>query len=98
MAGAADSITSHDGSHVRCACVDIGSNTTRLLVAETEGRGPLRTLAAERRFVRLPEGATGGAGGPGRAARLAAGAARQGAPARGPRAQRGPAAGAAPPR
>jgi exopolyphosphatase / guanosine-5'-triphosphate,3'-diphosphate pyrophosphatase len=82
MAGAAESITSHDGSPVRCACVDIGSNTTRLLVADTGGARALRTLAAERRFVRLPEGATGGAVGPERAARLAAVVASQVALAR----------------
>jgi hypothetical protein len=36
----------------RCACVDIGSNTTRLLVAEiVDGR--LREIAAQRAFTRL---------------------------------------------
>jgi exopolyphosphatase/guanosine-5'-triphosphate,3'-diphosphate pyrophosphatase len=40
---------------MRCACVDIGSNTTRLLVAEP-GPAGLREVLAERRFVRLPAG------------------------------------------
>jgi exopolyphosphatase / guanosine-5'-triphosphate,3'-diphosphate pyrophosphatase len=38
---------------VRCACVDIGSNTTRLLVAE-RADGGLREVAARRAFLRLP--------------------------------------------
>jgi exopolyphosphatase/guanosine-5'-triphosphate,3'-diphosphate pyrophosphatase len=37
---------------VRCACVDIGSNTTRLLVAEREN-GHLREVLAERVFTRI---------------------------------------------
>ncbi len=37
---------------MNCACVDIGTNTTRLLVAEREG-GRLREVAAVRRFLRL---------------------------------------------
>jgi exopolyphosphatase / guanosine-5'-triphosphate,3'-diphosphate pyrophosphatase len=37
---------------MRCACIDIGSNTTRLLVAEPTGDG-LREVLAERRFTRL---------------------------------------------
>jgi exopolyphosphatase/guanosine-5'-triphosphate,3'-diphosphate pyrophosphatase len=41
----------------RCACIDIGSNTTRLLVAEADG-GRLREVVAERAFTLL-----GGAGG-----------------------------------
>jgi len=36
----------------RCACIDIGSNTTRLLVAEDDDRR-LRELLAERSFTRL---------------------------------------------
>ena len=36
----------------RCACIDIGSNTTRLLVAEGDGPRP-RELLAERAFTRL---------------------------------------------
>jgi exopolyphosphatase / guanosine-5'-triphosphate,3'-diphosphate pyrophosphatase len=37
---------------MRCACVDIGTNTTRLLVAERTGDG-LREVVAVRRFARL---------------------------------------------
>ncbi len=37
---------------MRCACIDIGSNTTRLLVAEPEGP-LLRELRAERSFTRI---------------------------------------------
>jgi exopolyphosphatase / guanosine-5'-triphosphate,3'-diphosphate pyrophosphatase len=40
---------------VVCACIDIGSNTTRLLVAECVGGG-LRELAEERVFTRLGAG------------------------------------------
>jgi len=36
----------------RCACIDIGSNTTRLLVAE-DGEGRPRELFSERAFTRL---------------------------------------------
>ncbi len=36
----------------RCACIDIGSNTTRLLVAE-DGDGRPRELLAQRAFTRL---------------------------------------------
>jgi exopolyphosphatase/guanosine-5'-triphosphate,3'-diphosphate pyrophosphatase len=39
--------------HLRCACIDIGSNTTRLLVAEPARDGRLRELHAERAFTRL---------------------------------------------
>jgi exopolyphosphatase/guanosine-5'-triphosphate,3'-diphosphate pyrophosphatase len=35
-----------------CACIDIGSNTTRLLVADA-GNGRLRELVAQRAFTRL---------------------------------------------
>jgi exopolyphosphatase/guanosine-5'-triphosphate,3'-diphosphate pyrophosphatase len=38
---------------VRCACIDIGSNTTRLLVAEPARGGRLREIHAERAFTRL---------------------------------------------
>ena len=38
-----------------CACIDIGSNTTRLLVAEVSG-GHLREIAARRAFTRLGAG------------------------------------------
>jgi exopolyphosphatase/guanosine-5'-triphosphate,3'-diphosphate pyrophosphatase len=37
---------------MRCACIDIGSNTTRLLVAEP-AQGGLRTLLQQREFTRL---------------------------------------------
>ena len=37
---------------MHCACVDIGTNTTRLLVAERDG-GRLREVVAVRRFLRL---------------------------------------------
>jgi exopolyphosphatase/guanosine-5'-triphosphate,3'-diphosphate pyrophosphatase len=36
----------------RCACIDIGSNTTRLLVAEADGTR-LREVVSERAFTRL---------------------------------------------
>src|SRR4051812_3820439 len=35
-----------------CACIDIGSNTTRLLVAEAR-KGSLRELLAQRAFTRI---------------------------------------------
>jgi exopolyphosphatase/guanosine-5'-triphosphate,3'-diphosphate pyrophosphatase len=38
-----------------CACIDIGSNTTRLLVAEPSG-GQLREILAQRAFTRLGKG------------------------------------------
>ncbi len=38
---------------MRCACIDIGSNTTRLLVAEPARDGRLREIHAERAFTRL---------------------------------------------
>ena len=41
-----------------CACVDIGTNTTRLLVAERRGGG-LRQVVAARRFVRIVPGPDG---------------------------------------
>ena len=37
---------------MNCACVDIGTNTTRLLVAERDG-GRLREVLAVRRFLPL---------------------------------------------
>src|SRR5687768_418939 len=40
-----------------CACIDIGSNTTRLLVAQAED-GQLREILQQRAFTRL--GAKGG--------------------------------------
>jgi len=42
---------------VLCACVDIGSNTTRLLVAETAPRG-FREVLAQRCFTRLGRATT----------------------------------------
>jgi exopolyphosphatase / guanosine-5'-triphosphate,3'-diphosphate pyrophosphatase len=43
-------------TQVLCACVDIGSNTTRLLVAEPGPEG-LREVLAQRSFTRLGRGA-----------------------------------------
>ncbi|HEY3186964.1 MAG TPA: hypothetical protein VGJ70_05795, partial [Solirubrobacteraceae bacterium] len=43
---------------MRCACVDIGSNTTRLLVAADDD-GRLRTVHVERDFVPLAPAAAG---------------------------------------
>ena len=40
---------------MRCACIDIGSNTTRLLVAEPQDGG-LRELMTQRAFTRLGAG------------------------------------------
>jgi exopolyphosphatase/guanosine-5'-triphosphate,3'-diphosphate pyrophosphatase len=40
-------------ARVRCACVDIGSNTTRLLVAELSADGDLREVMVRRAFTRL---------------------------------------------
>jgi exopolyphosphatase/guanosine-5'-triphosphate,3'-diphosphate pyrophosphatase len=54
---------------VRCACVDIGSNTTRLLVAEPAEDGRLREVLAQRAFTRL--GAAQGEDGEVPAAKLA---------------------------
>jgi len=42
---------------VRCACVDIGSNTTRLLVADC-GEGRLRELMTQRVYTRLGKSMT----------------------------------------
>jgi exopolyphosphatase/guanosine-5'-triphosphate,3'-diphosphate pyrophosphatase len=59
----------------RCACIDVGSNTTRLLVAEADG-ARLRELVSERAFTRL--GAAGaGEVGPHKIAEVAAIVARQ---------------------
>ncbi len=42
---------------MRCACIDIGSNTTRLLVAACDAAGgALRDVAADRAFTRLAAG------------------------------------------
>jgi exopolyphosphatase / guanosine-5'-triphosphate,3'-diphosphate pyrophosphatase len=48
----------HAAHVLRVACIDIGTNTTRLLVAERAGRG-MREIAAERRFTPLGAGRTG---------------------------------------
>src|SRR3954470_24045699 len=53
MAGA--DITTDHRNVVRRACVDIGSNTTRLLVADVEG-GVLSEVRAERAFTKLAPG------------------------------------------
>jgi exopolyphosphatase / guanosine-5'-triphosphate,3'-diphosphate pyrophosphatase len=45
---------------VRCACIDIGSNTTRLLVADVEG-GLLSPVVEQRAFTRLGRACTDGA-------------------------------------
>jgi exopolyphosphatase/guanosine-5'-triphosphate,3'-diphosphate pyrophosphatase len=58
MAGAEVLTDGNDGNRMRCACIDIGTNTTRLLVAERVGGG-LREVAAVRRFVRLAGGGDG---------------------------------------
>ena len=72
---------------VRCACIDIGSNTTRLLVAEPARDGRLREVHTERAFTRL--GSRLGPGGaiPPRRRRASA---RRSSPSRSPpRARRG---------
>ncbi|MEA2256796.1 MAG: exopolyphosphatase / guanosine-5-triphosphate,3-diphosphate pyrophosphatase [Solirubrobacteraceae bacterium] len=58
MAGAEVLTDGNDGNRMRCACIDIGTNTTRLLVAERDG-GRLREVVAERRFLRLAGGRDG---------------------------------------
>ena len=42
-----------------CACIDIGSNTTRVLVADADGRG-LREVVQQRVFTRLGRGLRAG--------------------------------------
>ena len=42
-----------------CACIDIGSNTTRVLVADVEDGG-LREVLQRRAFTRLGKGLKGG--------------------------------------
>src|SRR5215212_6823644 len=42
-----------------CACIDIGSNTTRVLVADVEG-GRLREVLQRRAFTRIGKGLKGG--------------------------------------
>lgn len=58
MAGAEAVTSGDDGNRMRCACVDIGTNTTRLLVAEAADDG-LRKVVAVRRFARLTATADG---------------------------------------
>ena len=48
-----------------CACIDIGSNTTRLLVADA-GDGRLRELVTQRAFTRIGKSLGNGAADPGR--------------------------------
>jgi exopolyphosphatase/guanosine-5'-triphosphate,3'-diphosphate pyrophosphatase len=62
MAGAVELTAGDDGKRMRSACIDIGSNTTRLLVAERDGTG-LREVLARRMFVPLAS-AGGGPIGP----------------------------------
>ena len=38
-----------------CACVDIGTNTTRVLVADVDGR-PLTEMLQQRAFTRIGKG------------------------------------------
>src|SRR3954468_21723743 len=52
MAGAVELTAGDDVNAVRSACIDIGSNPTRLLVAEPDGAG-LREVLARRMFVPL---------------------------------------------
>src|SRR3954447_8753458 len=52
MAGAEVLTYGDDGNQMNCACVDIGTNTTRLLVAERDDNR-LREVVAVRRFLRL---------------------------------------------
>jgi exopolyphosphatase / guanosine-5'-triphosphate,3'-diphosphate pyrophosphatase len=77
----------HDGklTPVRCACIDIGSNTTRLLVAEPDPEvpGALREVVALRAFTKLGAGrGPDGAIDPRKLARTAATVAEQAAVAR----------------
>jgi exopolyphosphatase/guanosine-5'-triphosphate,3'-diphosphate pyrophosphatase len=60
----------------RCACIDIGSNTTRLLVAEDAQPRP-RELLCERAFTRLGSAREGGEIGARKIAEVAAVVARQ---------------------
>jgi exopolyphosphatase/guanosine-5'-triphosphate,3'-diphosphate pyrophosphatase len=58
MAGAEVLTCGDDGNRMLCACVDIGTNTTRLLVAERDGPR-LREVVAVRRFLHLAPGDDG---------------------------------------
>lgn len=61
---------------MRRACIDIGSNTTRLLVAECDGRR-LVELHQERAFTRIGRGLSGGAIEPAKIIEVADGVAKQ---------------------
>jgi exopolyphosphatase/guanosine-5'-triphosphate,3'-diphosphate pyrophosphatase len=61
---------------LRRACIDIGSNTTRLLVAECDGRR-LVELHQERAFTRIGRGLSGGAIEPAKIIEVADGVAKQ---------------------
>ena len=41
---------------MRSACIDIGSNTTRLLVADCDGGGGLRQVDQQKVFTRIRRG------------------------------------------
>jgi exopolyphosphatase/guanosine-5'-triphosphate,3'-diphosphate pyrophosphatase len=58
MAGAEVLTYGDDGNRMLCACVDIGTNTTRLLVAERDG-ARVREVVAVRRFLHLAPGDDG---------------------------------------
>jgi exopolyphosphatase/guanosine-5'-triphosphate,3'-diphosphate pyrophosphatase len=58
MAGAEVLTGGDDAKQMLTACVDIGTNTTRLLVADCDG-GRLREVVAVRRFLRLVPGEDG---------------------------------------
>jgi exopolyphosphatase/guanosine-5'-triphosphate,3'-diphosphate pyrophosphatase len=58
MAGAEALTAKDDGNRMPCACVDIGTNTTRLLIAERDGEG-LREVVAVRRFLPIAPGPDG---------------------------------------
>jgi exopolyphosphatase/guanosine-5'-triphosphate,3'-diphosphate pyrophosphatase len=58
MAGAEVLTGGDDGNQMPCACVDIGTNTTRLLVAVRDG-ARVRELVAVRRFLHLAPGDDG---------------------------------------
>jgi len=58
MAGAEALTYRDDGNRMPCACVDIGTNTTRLLIAERDGDG-LKEVVAVRRFLPIAPGEDG---------------------------------------
>src|SRR4051794_41628804 len=77
-----------------CACIDIGSNTTRVLVADVED-GRLREVLQRRAFTRIGKGVKGGGIPRGKIDEGARGVARQRRAVEQPRA--GPPRGVAPP-